>query len=85
MPCVWDLMSCRGTLQGFAVSPDDLQDIIFGSIGRTVWRDIGATAVGFRLVRFPCGFVLGCASLFESMSVGALCRMEACVVLSVNS
>lgn len=38
-------------LQGFAVSPDDLPDIIFGSIGRTVWRDIGATAVCFRLVR----------------------------------
>lgn len=38
-------------LQGFAVSPDDLPDIIFGSIGRTVWRDIGATAVGFRMVR----------------------------------
>ena len=37
--------------KSFAVSADELPDVIFGSIGRTVWRDIGATAVFFRLVR----------------------------------
>lgn len=36
--------------KNFAVSPDDLPDVVFASIGRTVWRDIGATAVGFRLM-----------------------------------
>ena len=65
-PCLSNTPACQGTswhlwpvcayhgvniwLQGFAVSPDDLPDIIFGSIGRTVWRDIGATAVCFRMV-----------------------------------
>ena len=34
----------------FAVSPDDLPDTVFASIGRVVWRDIGPTAVGFRLL-----------------------------------
>ena len=34
----------------FAVSPDDLPDQVFASIGRTVWRDIGPTALGFRTV-----------------------------------
>ncbi|KAK9814819.1 hypothetical protein WJX72_011995 [[Myrmecia] bisecta] len=33
-----------------AVSPDSLPDAVFASIGRTVWRDIGLTAVAFRLV-----------------------------------
>lgn len=33
-----------------AVSPDDLPDTVFASIGRLVWRDIGATALGFRLL-----------------------------------
>ncbi|CAG9460524.1 unnamed protein product [Pedinophyceae sp. YPF-701] len=36
--------------KGFAVDPDSLPDIILGSVGRTVWRDIGATAVFFRLM-----------------------------------
>ncbi|GFH26411.1 uncharacterized protein HaLaN_24557, partial [Haematococcus lacustris] len=34
----------------FAVSPDDLPDTVFASIGRTVFRDVGPTAIGFRLV-----------------------------------
>lgn len=34
----------------FAVSPDDLPDQVFASIGRTVWRDIGPTALAFRSV-----------------------------------
>ena len=41
----------------FAVSPDALPDVVFAAIGRTVWQDIGATAVGFRLmmkVRLSC-------------------------------
>lgn len=36
--------------KGFAVAADELPDIIFASIGRTVWRDIGATAVSLRLM-----------------------------------
>lgn len=35
--------------RGVAVSPEQLPDLIFGSVGRTVWRDLGPTAVGFRL------------------------------------
>ncbi|MEW5298338.1 MAG: hypothetical protein WDW38_000928 [Sanguina aurantia] len=33
----------------FTVSPDDLPDTVFASIGRTVFRDIGATALVFRM------------------------------------
>ena len=40
--------------KNFAVSPDELPDVVFASIGRTVWRDIGATAVGFRLMMKAC-------------------------------
>lgn len=48
--------------KSFAVNPDDLPDIVFAAIGRTVWRDIGATTVSFRLVRsascaFQCLFI----------------------------
>ena len=31
-----------------AVGPEQLPDRIFAAIGRTVWQDIGPTAVGFR-------------------------------------
>eukprot|EP00197_Chlamydomonas_leiostraca_P006432 CAMPEP_0202868676 /NCGR_PEP_ID=MMETSP1391-20130828/11011_1 /ASSEMBLY_ACC=CAM_ASM_000867 /TAXON_ID=1034604 /ORGANISM="Chlamydomonas leiostraca, Strain SAG 11-49" /LENGTH=323 /DNA_ID=CAMNT_0049548873 /DNA_START=10 /DNA_END=981 /DNA_ORIENTATION=+ len=34
----------------FAVHPDELPDTVFASIGRTVFRDIGPTALGFRLI-----------------------------------
>lgn len=34
----------------FAVTPDALPDAVFAAIGRTVWQDIGATAVSFRLM-----------------------------------
>lgn len=34
----------------FAVNPDELPDVVFAAIGRTVWQDIGATAVSFRLM-----------------------------------
>lgn len=34
----------------FAVHPDALPDTVFASIGRTVWRDIGPTALAFRTV-----------------------------------
>lgn len=33
-----------------AVDPEELPDAIFSSIGRLVWRDIGPTAIGFRLL-----------------------------------
>ncbi|KAK2077794.1 hypothetical protein QBZ16_004642 [Prototheca wickerhamii] len=33
-----------------AVAPEDLPDTVFGSVGRLVWRDVGPTAVGFRLL-----------------------------------
>jgi hypothetical protein len=38
----------------FAVAPDELPDAVFASIGRTVFRDIGPTALGFRLVMKVC-------------------------------
>ena len=34
----------------FNVQPDELPDLIFSSIGRSVWRDIGGVAVAFRLL-----------------------------------
>jgi short-subunit dehydrogenase len=34
----------------FNVSPDALPDLIFASVGRAVWRDIGGVAVAFRLL-----------------------------------
>lgn len=34
----------------FAVSPDELPDTVFASIGRMVWRDVGPTAICFRLL-----------------------------------
>ena len=30
--------------------PEQLPDLIFASIGRAVWRDIGGVALGFRLM-----------------------------------
>jgi short-subunit dehydrogenase len=42
-----------GALEFFkkmAVGPDELPDVIFSSIGRLVWRDIGPTAIGFRML-----------------------------------
>ncbi|GFR47579.1 hypothetical protein Agub_g9307 [Astrephomene gubernaculifera] len=34
----------------FAVHPDALPDTVFASVGRTVWRDVGPTALAFRMV-----------------------------------
>lgn len=42
-----------GALEFFkklAVTPDDLPDVIFSSIGHLIWRDIGPTAIGFRVL-----------------------------------
>ena len=39
----------------FAVSPDDLPDTVFASVGRTIWRDIGPTALSFRFMMKVCG------------------------------
>jgi len=39
------LARCR-----FNVEPDALPDLIFASVGRCVWRDIGGVAVAFRLM-----------------------------------
>lgn len=36
--------------KGLAVQPDDIPDAVFSAIGRTVFADLGATAVGFRLI-----------------------------------
>ena len=33
-----------------AVDPEELPDTVFASIGRMVWRDVGFTAIGFRLL-----------------------------------
>ena len=32
------------------MSPDELPDVIFGAVGRTVWRDVGGTAIAFRMM-----------------------------------
>eukprot|EP00798_Chlamydomonas_sp_ICE-L_P010127 gene10127-8027_t len=50
----------------FAVSPDDLPDTVFASIGRTVWRDIGPTAIIFRIMMkiIDYNFMASAASLF---------------------
>jgi len=42
----------------FAVKPDELPDEIFRPIGRVVWHDIGAVAIGFRMLLklFDYGF-----------------------------
>jgi hypothetical protein len=40
-----------GMMEAFrklAVAPEDLPDIIFASIGRTIWKDVGGVALGFR-------------------------------------
>lgn len=34
----------------FAITPEALPDTVFASIGNTVWRDIGPTAICFRLL-----------------------------------
>eukprot|EP00879_Flechtneria_rotunda_P021053 GHRR01022179.1.p1 GENE.GHRR01022179.1~~GHRR01022179.1.p1 ORF type:complete len:148 (+),score=48.49 GHRR01022179.1:803-1246(+) len=42
-----------GIMEAFrklAVGPDALPDIIFASIGRTIWKDVGPVALGFRLL-----------------------------------
>ncbi|WIA08978.1 hypothetical protein OEZ85_008392 [Tetradesmus obliquus] len=42
-----------GMMEAFkklAVGPDALPDIIFASIGRTIWKDVGPVALGFRLL-----------------------------------
>jgi hypothetical protein len=36
--------------QKFNVQPDALPDLIFASIGRSVWRDIGGVAFAFRMM-----------------------------------
>ncbi len=36
--------------QKMAVGPEQLPDIIFASIGRCIWKDIGPVAIGFRLL-----------------------------------
>ena len=36
--------------KGQAVDPDSLPDAVFAAIGRTVWHDIGFTALAFRLM-----------------------------------
>jgi hypothetical protein len=43
----------------FNVAPDALPDLIFASVGRCVWRDIGGVAVAFRLMMKV--LVRGCA------------------------
>lgn len=34
----------------FAIHPDELPDTIFASVGRTVWRDVGGTALSLRFL-----------------------------------
>lgn len=34
----------------FAMRPDTLPDQVFACIGRTVWADLGVTAMGFRVL-----------------------------------
>ena len=45
----------------FNVEPDALPDLIFASVGRVVWRDIGGVAVVFRLMMklLVCAWLCG--------------------------
>lgn len=36
--------------RGVAVTADQIPDLVFGSVGRAVWRDLGPTAVAFRIM-----------------------------------
>lgn len=45
-----DRMSVLDFFKGIAVSPDALPGLVFGAVGRTIWRDIGMTAFGFRMM-----------------------------------
>lgn len=45
-----DRMSVLDFFKGIAVSPDALPGLVFGAVGRTVWRDIGLTAFAFRMM-----------------------------------
>ena len=51
----------------FAVSPDELPDAVFASIGRTIWRDIGPTAISFRMLMkiIDYNFLSFMASMFS--------------------
>ncbi|GAX76766.1 hypothetical protein CEUSTIGMA_g4213.t1 [Chlamydomonas eustigma] len=51
----------------FAVAPEDLPDTVFASIGRTIWRDIGPTAISFRCLMkiLDYNFLSFMASLFS--------------------
>lgn len=44
----------------FAVGPDALPDIIFASVGRTLWKDVGGVALGFRCVVVLCVWCFKC-------------------------
>ncbi|GBF94051.1 testosterone 17-beta-dehydrogenase [Raphidocelis subcapitata] len=49
----YDASAKIGMMEAFkklAVGPDDLPDIIFASVGRTIWKDVGGVAWGFRLL-----------------------------------
>lgn len=52
--------------RGVAVTADQIPDLVFGSIGRAVWRDLGPTAVGFRLMMkvMDFGFLAALAAVF---------------------
>jgi short-subunit dehydrogenase len=45
-----DRMSVLDFFKGVAVSPDALPGVVFGAVGRTVWRDVGLTAFAFRIM-----------------------------------
>lgn len=55
-PCLcsfYDGAAKLGMMEAFkklAVGPDALPDIIFASVGRTIWKDVGGVALGFRLL-----------------------------------
>lgn len=53
--------------QKFNVQPDALPDLIFASIGRSVWRDIGGVAFAFRMMMKTVDFNL----MTMAASVGA--------------
>jgi len=51
----------------FNVAPDALPDMIFASIGRVVWRDIGAVAVAFRvMMKFIVRGTAFCSAAFDA-------------------
>jgi hypothetical protein len=59
----YDASAKIGMMEAFkklAVGPDELPDIIFASVGRTIWKDVGGVALGFRWGGGRGGWPMSC-------------------------